>query len=95
MEVIVKRLQHNPIVSPQLDKSLGDSISGPFLIKVPDWIDEPLGRYYLYFAHHDHGQHIRLAYSDHLQGPWKVYRPGTLNTLTLFVLGISRHLTCT
>lgn len=75
----MKRLKHNPIVTCLLDKSLGDNICGPSLIKVPDWIEQPLGRYYLYFAHHDHGQYIRLAYSDQLHGPWKIYRPGTLH----------------
>ena len=37
----------------------------------------PLGRYYLYFAHH-HGDHIRLAYADSLRGPWTLHVPGTL-----------------
>ena len=54
------------------------NINGPSLIKVPDWIPEPMGRYYLYFAHHE-GEFIRLAYSDNLQGPWTVYQPGALH----------------
>ena len=37
----------------------------------------PLGRYYLYFAHHK-GHHIRLAYADSIRGPWKIYEPGVL-----------------
>jgi hypothetical protein len=36
-----------------------------------------LGRYYLYFADHG-GDFIRLAYADHLAGPWRIYAPGTL-----------------
>ncbi|NET62179.1 MAG: hypothetical protein F6K47_40550, partial [Symploca sp. SIO2E6] len=30
----------------------GSNINGPSLIRVPEWIENPLGRYYLYFAHH-------------------------------------------
>ena len=59
--------------SPQL----GNNINGPSLIKVPDWIANPLGRYYLYFAHHE-GRYIRLAYADELTGPWHIHSPGTL-----------------
>jgi hypothetical protein len=56
----------------------GSNINGPSLIQVPDWIDNPLGKYYLYFAHHQ-GEYIRLAYADQLEGPWKIYQPGTLH----------------
>jgi hypothetical protein len=49
----------------------------PSLIKVPEWIDNPLGKYYLYFAHHQ-GNHIRLAYSDEITGPYKLHEGGTL-----------------
>jgi hypothetical protein len=67
----------NPIVVPAASQSLGNNINGPSLIQVPDWVKHPLGRYYLYFAHHG-GTFIRLAYSDQLRGPWRVYEPGTL-----------------
>jgi hypothetical protein len=40
-------------------------------------VEKPLGRYYLYFAHHA-GKFIRLAYANELSGPWIVYEPGTL-----------------
>jgi hypothetical protein len=40
-------------------------------------VQKPLGAYYLYFADHN-GKYIRLAYADKLQGPWKIYKPGTL-----------------
>lgn len=56
---------------------MGDNINGPSLIRVPDWIEKPLARYYLYFAHHD-GDYIRLAYSDELRGPWTSYHEGVL-----------------
>jgi hypothetical protein len=71
------RLPHNPIVTPELSSNLGDNINGPSLIRVPGWVSKPLGNYYLYFAHHQ-GKFIRLAYADRLEGPWKIYEPGTL-----------------
>lgn len=56
----------------------GDNINGPSLIKVPDWVESPLGKYYLYFAHHT-GDTIRMAYSDNVEGPYTIYEAGTLN----------------
>jgi hypothetical protein len=47
------------------------------VLSTPSWIPNPLGKYYLYFAHHQ-GTHIRLAYADRLEGLWQVYEPGTL-----------------
>ena len=44
---------------------------------MPPWVERPLCRYYLYFAHHA-GKFIRLAYADRLSGPWKIHEPGTL-----------------
>ncbi len=77
-KVSVHRLEGNPIIRPEmLSGSDGKNINGPSLIKVPDWIESPLGKYYLYFAHHK-GAYIRLAYADHIQGPWKIYEKGTL-----------------
>lgn len=61
-----------------MDARIGTNINGPSLIRVPDWVERPLGRYYLYFAHH-RGTYIRLAYADRLEGPWKVYGPGVLD----------------
>ena len=60
-----------------MSDTTGDNINGPSLIRVPDWLPNPLGKYYLYFAHH-HGKFIRLAYADSLEGPWTIYEPGTL-----------------
>ena len=63
------RLKVNPIITPgMLPSGDGDNINGPSMIKVPDWIQSPLGKYYLYFAHHQ-GKYIRLAYADHPEGP--------------------------
>jgi len=76
LEVI--RLPNNPIIRPEmLPGKDGENINGPSLIRVPSWIEHPLGKYYLYFAHHA-GKYIRLAYADSLEGPWKIYTPGTL-----------------
>jgi hypothetical protein len=55
-----------------------DNINGPSVIKVPDWIENPLGKYYLYFAHHK-GKQIRLAYSDNIEGPFTIHNDGVLN----------------
>ena len=56
---------------------MGTNINGPSLVRVPDWIEAPLGRYYLYFADHK-GAYIRLAVADALTGPWRMHTPGTL-----------------
>ena len=75
----IERLGGNPIVRPEmLPNGDGDNINGPSLIRVPDWLPDPLGAYHLYFAHH-HGSYIRLAYADDLRGPWRVHAPGTLH----------------
>lgn len=75
----VVRFAQNPIIRPDmLPGADGENINGPSLIRVPDWIEKPLGRYYLYFAHHG-GKFIRLAYADRLEGPWTIYAPGTLS----------------
>jgi len=74
----VQRLEGNPIIRPHMDGSMGENISGHSLIRVPDWVEDPLGRYYLYFAEHK-GKYIRMAYSDRLEGPWRTYEPGVLN----------------
>ena len=72
------RFPENPLVSVSTSDSLGDNVNGPSVIRVPGWIPHPLGRYYMYFAHHK-GAYIRLAYSNSLAGPWKIYEPGVLN----------------
>lgn len=73
----VYRFSGNPIIQPHMDSRMGDNINGPSLIRAPAWLSNPLGRYYLYFAHHD-GAYIRLAYSDDLNGPWRIYEPGVM-----------------
>ncbi len=74
----VERFPNNPIIVPEmLPGDDGADINGPSLIRVPSWVENPLGQYYLYFAHHV-GAYIRMAYADDLTGPWKIYNPGTL-----------------
>lgn len=78
MDIRVTRLTDAPIIGPDLHPSLGVNIQGPSLIRVPDWIENRLGAYYLYFADHK-GSYIRLAYADDLAGPWRVHIPGSLH----------------
>ena len=75
--VTARRLPQNPLVTITSSPSLGDNVNGPSIIRVPDWIDQPLGRYYMYFAHHM-GAFIRLAYADRIEGPWRIHEPGVL-----------------
>lgn len=71
------RFPENPLVTLGMSPSLGDNANGPTVIRVPAWVEKPLGRYYMYFAHHS-GRFIRLAYADALRGPWKIHEPGVL-----------------
>jgi hypothetical protein len=73
----IRRLEGNPIIRPRMDDRMGGNVQGPSLIRVPDWVRAPLGRYYLYFADHK-GSYIRLAVADALTGPWRIHRPGAL-----------------
>jgi hypothetical protein len=75
--VRVQRLVDGPIISPDLHSSIGVNIQGPSMIRVPDWVKDRHGDYYLYFADHK-GRYIRLAYADHLAGAWRIYEPGCL-----------------
>jgi hypothetical protein len=75
--VSVQRLGDGPIIRPNMDRRMGSNIAEPSLIRVPEWVDRPMGRYYLYFADHE-GTYIRLAYADDVTGPWTTYEPGSL-----------------
>lgn len=72
------RLSQNPLITKESSASLGDNINNPTVIRVPAWVERPLGRYYMYFSHHM-GAHIRLAYADNITGPWTIHDPGVLN----------------
>ena len=71
----VERL--GPILTPESHPAAGDNVQGPSVVRIPDWVQNPLGRYYLYFAGHK-GDRIRLAYADDLKGPWTLHHPGAL-----------------
>lgn len=75
------REANNPVIyqgMKGLEGHVGENINGPSVIKVPKWIENPLGKFYMYFAHH-HGKYIRMAYSDTPEGPWTIYEPGVLH----------------
>ena len=72
------RLLDEPIIRPHMDARMGDNINGPALVRMPDWVEGRLGRYYLYFSDHK-GKYIRLAYADHLTGPWTMHTSGVLD----------------
>jgi hypothetical protein len=76
-QIKARRHSANPLITARSSKTLGNNINGPSVVRVPSWIKDPLGKYYIYFAHHS-GKFIRLAYADSLGGPWIVYKPGTL-----------------
>ena len=75
--ITVTRIGDAPIITPEMDTRMGGNIQGPSLIRVPDWVETPLGNYYLYFADH-RGTYIRMAYADEVTGPWTVHSPGSL-----------------
>lgn len=74
----IARIGDKPIITQDMDESLGNSINGATLLKVPKWIKNPLANYYLYFAHHQ-GKHIRLAYSNSITKDFQIYVSGVLD----------------
>lgn len=77
----IERLPHNPIISSHMTGlrwGRGNNINGPTLLRVPSWVPDPLGKYYLYFGHHN-GQYIRLAYAEYPEGPYRIHPPGVLH----------------
>jgi hypothetical protein len=74
----VTRLPANPLITVATSPSLGGNVNGPTVIRVPDWVERPLGRYYMYFANHE-GHFIRLAYANAATGPWTLHEPGVLH----------------
>jgi hypothetical protein len=78
------REEENPMISQVMlgatdNSSCNFNINGPSVIKVPKWIEKPLGQYYMYFAAHK-GKYIRLAYANYPAGPWFIYdEDGVLN----------------
>jgi hypothetical protein len=77
IKIEIERLAGGPIIYPGISSSIGENIQGPSVIQVPGWVKNPLGKYYLYFAEHK-GDKIKLAYSNEIVGPWKIFEQGTL-----------------
>jgi len=61
-----ERFAENPVITPDMDARMGRNVNGASLIRVPDWLEDPLGTYYLYFAHHQES-YLRLGYADALR----------------------------
>lgn len=76
-QVRIQRFPTNPLSIPALFNTLGDNINGPSVICAPDWRPNPLGRYDMDLARHA-GTTVRLAFAGQLEGPWEIYKPGTL-----------------
>ena len=73
--VRVTRFATNPLVTVRSSATLGANVNGPTVIRVPSWVQKPLGKYYMYFGNH-RGVFIRLAYAESPTGPWKIHEPG-------------------
>ncbi|MFT5895661.1 MAG: hypothetical protein ACI8VW_002536, partial [bacterium] len=71
-------LMDEPIIDARKVPSTKGNINGPSLIEVPSWVENPLGKYYLYFAHHE-GLSIKLLTADNLAGPWVLHENGVLH----------------
>lgn len=81
---VSRRLIVGPEILPGDD---GANINVPSLIRVPDWVEAPLGRYYLYFASHAGSRYIRLAFADTLEGPWRIRPEGSLHAANVPMIG--------
>ena len=56
------------------------NINGPSMLRIPDWVPimervDPGAKYYIYFAGHT-DSYIKLAWSENIEGPYKIYNPG-------------------
>jgi hypothetical protein len=88
--LVPRRLSGNPLLHRDSTPGVGANINGPSLIAAPPWVTDPLGRYYLYFAHH-RGTFIRLAVADRLDGPWRVHQPGALQLADSYFPTVGRR----
>jgi len=73
-----RRLGTNPLITVSSSSTLGGNVNGPTVIRVPSWVERPMGKYYMYFANHL-GEFVRCAYADAVTGPWTIYDPGVLH----------------
>lgn len=105
-QFVAERLNKGePIMSAENFRQLGApeeegaNINGPSVIRIPDWIPPDRraaasARYYMYFAHH-HGDYIRLAWAEKIEGPWQLYHTGAqvaLGTRGVLDLGLERSI---
>ena len=86
--VIARRVSQNPLITVRSSASLGGNVNGATVIRVPDWVERPLGRYYMYFANHM-GDFIRLAYADDRPGHGKYTNPECCTCVTRRFIGRS------
>lgn len=84
----LQRVGDGPSIDPGLDSRLGDNINGPSVIAAPSWIPDPIGRYWMYFSHHQ-GSGIRLAVADKLEGPWQIQ---SVSVIDMHQAGFVHHI---
>ena len=73
-----RRFATNPLITVSSSATLGGNVNGPTVIRVPSWVQNPMGKYYMYFANHM-GDFVRFAYADAVTGPWTIHDPGVLH----------------
>jgi len=73
----IRRLGPLSWTSP-LPDHVRENMNGATLFRVPDRVEGRLGRYYIYFAHHE-GHYIRLAHAEAITGPWTLHEGGVLH----------------
>lgn len=78
LQLRATRIHDAPLIIPNMDRRMGENICNPAVIRVPEWVSNPLGRYYLYFSDHK-GTYIRMAFAEHVLGPWRMHEPGVLD----------------
>jgi hypothetical protein len=50
-----------------------NNVMFPTLIRVPEWVPNRLGNYYLYCGSHNGHSHMYLFYSDNIEGPYTLH----------------------
>ena len=53
-----------------LTQNFNSNICNPCIIKVPEWVKDSLGKYYLYYADH-RGKYIKFAFSNFIFNNWR------------------------
>jgi hypothetical protein len=64
-------VRRQSIITSEIDFPENDNINNPCIIQVPEWVKDPLGKYYLYFSNHE-GTTIKMGYSNDINGPWHI-----------------------